>query len=229
MAKLDGGQPDPVLMERFDRDLGQARGCYFFTPATQQMQKDTIRELRRFVSALEADGNDRRRQVNVVQELVEDMATHLPWAGRDNGLDHASDEAERALRRMTARLPIRFTRILLGGDAGPHWGCGFAPGSVTDEEGLRRTAVYQETVRDFPEVKRWPALCTVYAGGGQYGQMADVPASDFDLEIINRAGDSFLKERGVCWMCGPYQMTVEATPMMDEPQQETAPELGPMM
>lgn len=208
MAKLEGGQPDPALMKRYDRELEQARGCHFFVPATRQMQKDTIRELRRFVSELEADGNDRRRQVDVVWKLLEDMTLHLPWARADNGLDHVRDQAERALRRMTARMPIRFTRILLGGDAGPHWGSGFAPGSVTDEEGLRQTDVYREMVQDYPEVKSWPALCTVYTGGGQYDAVISVPASDFDLEIINRAGDDFLKERGVRWTCGSYQMTI---------------------
>lgn len=226
MTRLDGGQPDPALMERFDRKLDQARGCYFFVPATGQMQKDTIRELQRFVSALESDGNDRRRQVNVVRELLEDMASHLPWASADNGLDQARDHTEQALRRMTARMPIRFTRILLGGDAGPHWASGYASGAVTDEEGLRQTAIYREAVQDHPEVKSWPALCTVYAGGGQYGQIASVPASDFDLEIINRAGDAFLKEQGVRWACGSYQMTVDAAPEIDEQQTETGPEMG---
>ena len=72
MAKLDGLTPDSSLMERFDLELEQARGCYFFTPATRQTQKDTILELRRFVTALEDSGDDRRQQVNVVRELLED-------------------------------------------------------------------------------------------------------------------------------------------------------------
>ena len=77
MARLDGGQPDPALMERFDRELEQDRGCYLFTPATRQTRKDTIRELRCFVSALEATGDDRRRQVDVVWRLLEDMSSPL--------------------------------------------------------------------------------------------------------------------------------------------------------
>ena len=93
MARLDGGQPDPALMERFDRELEQDRGCYLFTPATRQMQKDTIRELRRFVSALKATGDDRRRQVDVVWKLLEDMSSHLPWASKDNDLSLACGEA----------------------------------------------------------------------------------------------------------------------------------------
>ena len=70
MERLDGLTPDPKLMEQYDLELEQARGCYFTVPATQQMQKDTIQELRRFVAALETTGDDRRRQVDVVRELL---------------------------------------------------------------------------------------------------------------------------------------------------------------
>ena len=213
MARLDGLMPDPRLMEQYDLELEQARGCYFTVPATQQMQKDTIRELRYFVAALEATGDDRRRQVNVVRELLEDMSLHPHWwNGKDNGLDLARDEADRALVRMTAQMPIRFTRIVLGGDAGPHWAGGFASGAVTDEEAVKKTTVYQEAIRKYPEVAEWPALCTVYAGRGLPTALGTVDASDFDLEIMNRTGDRFLDERGVRWLGGPYQMTIAATP-----------------
>ena len=213
MARLDGLTPDPKLMEQYDLELRQAQGCYFFTPATRQTQKDTIRELRRFVAALEAAGDDRRRQVNVVRELLEDMSLHPHWwDGKDNGLDLACDEADRALVRMTAQMPIRFTRILLGGDAGPHWASGFVSGCVRDAEAVRQTAVYQDALRDYPEITSWPALCTVYAGRNLPTALGTADASDFDLEIMNRTGDRFLDERGVRWLGGPYQMTIAAAP-----------------
>ena len=208
MARLNGSKPDPALMERYDRELEQSQGCYFFTPATRQMQRDTILELRRFVSTLEATGDDRRRQVDVVWKLFEDMSSHLPWAGKDNGLDFARDEAERALVRMTAQMPIRFTRVLLGGDAGPHWASGFVSGAVTDAEAVKQTTVYQDAVRNYPEVKDWPALCTVYVGRGLPAALGSVDASEFDLEIMNRVGDKFLDQCGIRWLGGPYQMTV---------------------
>ena len=213
MARLDGLTPDPRLMEQYDLELEQARGCYFTVPATQQMQKDTIRELRCFVAALEASGDDRRRQVNVVRELLEDMSLHPHWwNGKDNGLDLARDEADRALVRITAQMPIRFTRIVLGGDAGPHWAGGFVSGSVTDEKAVKETTVYQEAIRKYPEMAEWPALCTVYAGRGLPTALGTVNASDFDLEIMNRSGDRFLDEPGVRWLGGPYQMTIAAAP-----------------
>lgn len=120
MARLEGETPDPKLMERYDHEMGTARRGFVTVPASPQLQQKTIRNLRRFVSALEAAGGDRRRQVNMVWKMLDDMSSHLPWTGKGNGLDRACDEAECALRRMTAQMPICFTRVLLGGDAGPH-------------------------------------------------------------------------------------------------------------
>lgn len=225
MARLDGEQPDPKLMEQFDLELEQARSCYFIVPAARQMQKDVILELRRFVAALEAAGDDRRWQAAVVGNLLEDMSTHRSWGLTENGLSRAMEETESALVRMTAQMPIRFTRVLLGGDAGPHWASGFAPGAVTDDVAVRRSQVYQDAVRDHPEVQSWPALCTVYVGRNLPSAHGTVDASDFDLEIMNRTGDRFLNEQGVRCVGGPYQMNIAAAPIQtqDEP---AAPQLG---
>lgn len=208
MARLDGQEPDPHLMEQYDQELELARGTAATVPAPAKLQKETIRSLRCFVSALEATGDDRRRQVDVVWRLLDDMSSHLPWTQAGNKLDAALDDAEYALRRMTAQMPIRFTRIFLGGDAGPHWASGYASGAVTDIEAVKRTAIYQEAVRDYPEIASWPALCTVYVGRDLPSAYGTTDACAFDLEIMNRAGDGFLNERGVRWTCGMYQMTI---------------------
>jgi len=124
MARLEGKAPDPALMERYDQELSEAKGRFFIIPAAQDMQRDTILYLRAYLSALEDAGGDRRLQAEVVQQLLEDMASHLHWACADNGIDRARDDAERVLRRMTARMPVRFTCVLLGGDDSPCWECG---------------------------------------------------------------------------------------------------------
>ena len=144
----------------------------------------------------------------MVRELLEDMASHLPWAGKNNRLDLARDEAERSLVRMTAQMPICFSRILLGGDTGPHWASGFVSGSVTDAEAVKQTHVYQEAVRNHPEIRTWPALCVAYVGRGLSSTLGTVDASEFDLEIMNRTGDRFLDERGVRCAGGPCQMII---------------------
>ena len=211
MARLEEQVPDPKLMEQFDRELEQASGSAAAVPAPLQLQRGTIQNLRNFVTALEDTGDDRRRQVNVVRELLEDMASHLPWTGKDNRLDLARNEAERSLVRMTAQMPIRFTHIVLGGDAGPHWASGFVSGCVKDEEAVKQSSVYRGAVRDYPEITNWAALCVAYVGRGLPSALGTVDASDFDLEIMNRAGGRFLDERGVRWLSGPYQMTIAAT------------------
>ncbi len=218
MARLEEQVPDPKLMEQFDRELEQAGGSAAAVPASLQLQRGTIQNLRNFVTALEDTGDDRRRQVNVVRELLEDMASHLPWASKDNRLDLARDEAERSLVRMTAQMPIRFTHIALGGDAGPHWASGFVSGSVTDAEAVKQSAVYQGAVRDHPEITNWATLCVVYVGRGLPSALGTVDASDFDLEIMNRTGNRFLDEYGVRWLSGPYQMTIAATLEMAKPE-----------
>ena len=209
MARLEGLTPDPGWMKQFDRRLEAARGCPAVETLPTREQAVLIRGLSRFVSALETAGGDRRRQIAVVRDLLEDMSTHLPWASADNSLNLARDEAERALRRMTAQMPIRFTRVLLGGDAGPHWASGFVSGAVTDSESVRQTPVYQNAVRVYPDITDWPALCTVYVGHGLSSALGTMDASGFDLEIMNGAGDSFLKEQGVRCVGGPFQMSVQ--------------------
>ncbi len=228
MARLEGLTPDPGLMEQFDQRLEAARGCTATETLPLKEQTLLIQELGRYVSKLEATGDDRRRQIAVVGDLLGDMVTHLSWGLTENGLSRTREQAERALVRMTARMPIRFTHILLGGDAGPCWASGFASGSVTDTEAVKQTAVYQDAVRDYPEITDWPALCTVYVGRSLSSALGTVDASDFDLKIMNQVGERFLDEQGIRWVGGPYQMTVPTAPMQS--QNEPAPfKIGPTM
>ena len=64
----------------------------------------------------------------------------------------------------------------------------------------------------YPEVADWPALCTVYVGRGLASALGTVDASSFDLEIMNRTGDRFLNQQGICCVGGPYQMIVSQEP-----------------
>ncbi len=211
MARLEGREPDMTLMARYDHEMEQARGS-LTSPASAQLQNDTVRELRSFVNALAASGDDRRRQISAVRDLLEDMASHLPWAGTGKNLDNARDEADRTLTRMTAQMPICFTHIVLGGDAGPHWASGFESGCISDPEAVKGTAVYQDAVRAYPDVQNWVTSCITYVGCGLPTALWAVDASAFDLEIMNHAGDSFLKEQGIRWSSGPYMMTIAAEP-----------------
>ena len=224
MARLEGLTPDPGLMEQFDRRLENAHGCAAAETLPLKEQIVLMRDLSRYVSALETAGGDRRRQVDVIRELLEDMVTHRNWNPAENGISPVRNQVESALVRMTAQMPIRFTRIALGGDAGPHWASGFASGCAIDEESVKRTPVYQKAIRDYPEIRDWPALCTVYVGRDLPSAFGTVDACEFDLEIMNRTGDRFLNERGVSCVGGPYQITVSAPVMsLEEP---ASPQMG---
>lgn len=216
MAELDGQEPDPSLMEQYDRQLEQAKYSFASIPASQRIQKETIRGLRDFVRALgEAEG-DHRRQITLVKDLMEDMAIHRPWNYSSNQIDTIREEAERSLVRLTAQTPIRFSRVLLGWETGPLIG-GFVSGAVQDAEAVRGTALYDEASRLYPEVSEWPAVCATYVGGDPVALFAApdaVDAAEFDLDIMNRTGDRYLIQPGVRHLSGPYELTVSPGPVM---------------
>lgn len=209
MVRLEGGSPTPALMEQFDQRLEEARGCAAVEPLPLAAQKELVRTLRGYVSALEDTGEHRGLQVAVVRELLEDMATHLPWDSSANGLDHARDEVDSILLRMTARKPIHFTRILLGGDIGPA-DDDFVSGIVTDADGVRGTKLFARLSQAHPEVAEWPAIATVWLCGGQTVTAATVPADELELGIIREVGTRFLDYPGIrpVWpheLCIPVQ------------------------
>lgn len=210
MARLEGMEPDPALMERYGQRLEQARQFFATEPAPVRLQRDTIRVLDDYIHALDRPGEDRRRQMAVVRDLLEDMVSHLPWAGCGHELNSARNAAESTLLRVTARMPFRFTRILLGGDRGP---CesDFVGGAITTPEGVRESEHYESLSDRHPEVEVWPAICTVYT----CGPIAIRDADEFDLGIMREAGDRFLKLPGVTPCGGPYQMEVSAEQGME--------------
>ena len=196
MVRLEGGTPGPEMMEQFDQRLAAAHDCAAAETLTPAEQEELVRSLRNYASALEDTGEHRGLQVAVVRELLEDMATHLSWDSSANGLDHARDEVDSILLRMTARKPIHFTRILLGGDMGPA-DDDFVPSIVTDVDGVRGTKLFARLSQTHPEVEEWPAIATVWLCGGQTATAATVPADELELKIIREVGTRFLDYPGV--------------------------------
>ena len=139
---------------------------------------------------LEADGNDRRRQIAVVGDLLGDMFTHLSWDYSATGLSRVREQVESSLLRMTAQMPIRFTRILLGGERGP---CesDFVSGAVVETEGVQATELYGKMSLRHPEITEWPALCTIYGGRSLDSALGTVDATGFDLSVIREAGEAY--------------------------------------
>ena len=196
MAEVNGEDIGPLL-QAFDRRLEDAHGCFAVEMLDQTGQKHVVQVLRQYASALDRPGDDRRGQLVRVRHLLEDMSAYLPWDPGAIGLYPARDQVESQLRRLTAQRPICFTRVLLGGEMGP-WGEDFVPGCVTDADGVRRMELFDRLTLEYPEVETWPALCTVYHGGGPAVIAASMPADDLDLKIMREEGVRFLDRPGIC-------------------------------
>ena len=196
MAEVNGEDSEPLL-QAFDRGLDDAHGCFAVAMLDPAGQKRVVQVLRQYASALECPGDGRREQLVRVRNLLEDMSAYLQWDPGAIGLYPARDQVESQLRRLTAQRPICFTRILLGGERGP---CDedFVSGSVTDADGVRGTALFDRLNLVYPKVEEWPAICTVYHGGGPAVLAATIPADNLDLQIMREEGVRFLDRPGIC-------------------------------
>ena len=154
------------LLGLYNQRLKEAEGIFAAEPAPLKLQSDTIKGLSDYVSALGRMAGDSRHQIYAVRELLDDIGSHLPWTGSADMQGKAIDQANRELRHMTARQPIRFTRLLLGGERGPADST-FLPGLVTQADELLATDFFDDMNCRYGSYEKWPALCTVYTGGGR--------------------------------------------------------------
>ena len=199
------------LLGLYNQRLKEAEGIPTPEPAPLQLQRDTIRGLSEYVSAQSRAAGDNRRRIFVVRELLDDMGSHLPWAGSVDTWEEAIGQANRELRHMTALQPIRFTRVLLGWEGGP-MDSAFLPGLVMEADEILASDFYAEMRWRYGGYEKWPALCTVYAGGDNPFETRDADA--FDVAIMNEAGDDFLKEPGIKWAGGSHEIEIHCGPEM---------------
>ena len=74
MARLKGQEPDPSLMKQYEDAMKHG-----FPPSTVRRRRATNQNFRNFVSAMEETGNDHRRQVDVIGDLLEDISLDFSW------------------------------------------------------------------------------------------------------------------------------------------------------
>lgn len=199
------GQDAVPLLRAFDQRLDTASGSADMEPLPLDGQKYTVQNLRRYVSALGCMDGDQRARIFAVKKLLEDVGAYLPWDVGATGVYPAREETEQALLRAVAQRPIRFTRVLLGGELDPG-GVEYLPGMVNDVEAVRRTREFQRLTLEHPKRDEWPALCTVYLGGPQMA-IGTIDADDIDMMVIREAGDHFLKRPDV-YPVGCKELTV---------------------
>ena len=118
MAEVCGQDAAPLL-RAFGQRLDAASGSSNIEPLPLNRQKYTVQNLRRYVSALGRMEGDQRARIFAVKKLLEDVGAYLPWDVGATGVYPAREETEQALLRAVAQRPIRFTRILLGGELDP--------------------------------------------------------------------------------------------------------------
>lgn len=191
MAELNGETMALSYLERIDHRLDQARKSFAAEPLPLNLQKYTIRCLGRYTAELELCSGDPREKLMQVYNLLEDMVSHLQWSNLSNGLYPLMGHLESILPRLTALQPIRFTRLLIGGEKGPN-GTAYVSGAVNSPEQVMATKLYTELSAQNPMVEKWPAICVTYFCGKSDLPISLRNATDFDLKIIQMMGDRFL-------------------------------------
>ena len=221
MAELFDAAPD-TLLRLFAQRLEDARGCFAVEPLTLTGQTHTVQSLRWYTAQLEHLDSDQRGRVFEVKNLLEDMTAYLGWDVSRTGVYPARDEAEETLLRLTARRPIRFTRVLLGGDFDPG-GAEFVSGLVWDTEGVRNTQMFQYLTKTYPCRKDWPAICRVCLCGGRDIALDIIDADGLDMSVIREAGDRFLKRPGVK-VVGSKELHITVQRTANKSQKRKGPE-----
>lgn len=191
MAEVCGQDAAPLLRS-FERRLTDAHGASTVEVLSPAGQKRMIRSLDRYVSALGHMEGDQRSRIFHARELLEEVCAYLPWDPDTNGARSARDRAWEQLQRAVAQRPIRFTRVLLGGELDPG-GIEFLPGMVNDEESVRRTQGFQRLAVEYPKRDEWPALCVVCMCGGRREDAGTIDAEGLDMAVIREAGEAFMK------------------------------------
>lgn len=190
MAETVGTDPDK-LIAGFDQRLAEAKASSAVEPLPLSGQSHIVQALRWHSCVLDGLSGDQRPHVVEMLKLLDDFAAYPQWDTFHTMLYPAKGYLEAQLLRMTAERPIRFTHIVLGEYLGPG-GVEFMPGRVNDAAGVRRAQRFQRIAKEHPERAEWPALCTVYLGGGQQGTASIVDADELDMAVIREAGDRFL-------------------------------------
>lgn len=176
------------LSEGFDLRMIKAQEWTADDTLPVSIQRELIRSLRIYISSLECCDYDTRPEIWDVRALAEDMLSHLPWNPYCIGVDWLLNHADYALIQQTARQSIRFTRVSVYSRGGP---CvrSYLPGVITASHDTRLIELCRDVAEEYPEVENWTVACMVY-NCGHYKYPRD--ASEWDLSLIDMAGDRFL-------------------------------------
>lgn len=219
MAEVFGTNPGELSTD-FDHRLEATRGSFGVVPLSPSEQKHMIQSLCKYADQLEQLEGDQRSRVMEVKKLLEDITACLSWDVSRAGVYPARGQVEGQLLRMVVLRPIRFTRILVGGDIGPG-GMEFLPGRVDSVDDVRNTQLFHELSSNYPGWKEWPAMCTVCLGGGWSSPASVIDADELDMAVIREAGVRILKHPGITplpprYLCASVKDVPAKTPRRKE-------------
>lgn len=211
MAEVFGTDLDEYSV-RLDCRLEAACGTFAVQPLNPFEQKHMIQSLCGYVTGLDHLEGDQRARVMDVKSLLEDVTAYLSWDVSRSGVYPAREQVEAQLLRMVVRRPIRFTRILVGGDF-DHGGVEYLPGLAENMDDVRSTQIYQKLFSNYPGRKEWPATCTVCLGGGWRSAADTVDADELDMTVIQEVGDRILRQSYIT----PLPPRYLCVPVKDKP------------
>ena len=90
---------------------------------------------------------------------------------------------------------------------------------MTDPAGVAETYLFADLSDSYPEVETWDAMCIVYRGGYNQYQANPRHATELDLGIMRRCGDSFLNLEGVSVCTYPTEITIEKNQQLSQDEQ----------
>ena len=186
------GQGAAPLLQSFDQRLEEARAASAVEVLPPSGQEHMIRSLGQYASTLERVQGDQRSRLSHTRKLLEEVCAYLPWNPDANGARAVRDQVWEQLQRAVAQRPIRFTRVVLGGDLDPG-GIELLPGMVDDAESVRRTREFERLTVEYRDREAWPALCVVCLGGGRRLAADAIDADGLDMAVIREAGEAFMK------------------------------------
>lgn len=196
------------LLADYDQRLAGAHNYSAVEVLSFEQQQEIIQTLRQYTAEqiIQAKADPRQELMNL-RNLLGDMEFHWKQPLADL---HATEKLLDALMiRQTVNQPIRFTRILLGEENGPH-GEAFLSGEVTDAEVVARTALCNELTARYPEVPDWPAICTVYYGDNEDYDEPFHDATAIDMMIIRRYSGIILRQEGIQQVGNFHEMTLSS-------------------
>lgn len=205
--QLDLGiSPDVVFIELYKKYVSACCGEDNIMPGPHE-QRNVVQYSMRLADWV-STRHEPMEVLFAIQECLDDIASYLPWDVRTSGLYHARDIVDAICCKCLARQPIKFTRIIMGGDKGP---CDseIIADNIKAPVDLARTALFGAMCAGNPEEANWCAIYTTFAGN--YGRGALRIPTPQELSFLNYLDTKLLSIEGVVPLSCGHQIEIPSS------------------